>query len=247
MTYKADVIPGLLPEGGSLLIVGRAGRSSIAAYAATAISQGKMFFSLQTQKRPVLLFNSDHGDRRIDARKVLEDVAEYGGLHVACAGCSDKVAIGERITDTMTTAFEEADDGNFRAVHIYDDLAQAFQKPSDAHVAANVIEAATWMITNSADFDLPLIVMLDALPADVLDGVLRPLGSMFDVVAHIDLIGDGAWGRLSVVKSRVGATGMFCDFTIDPVEIGTDDAGRSVRAPAISPHIATMRQSVFAD
>jgi hypothetical protein len=239
-TYDAPVITRLLPHNGSLLIIGRSGRSSVAAYAATALSRGATFFEQKAQKRPVLLFNNQYGDRRIDARKALDGVTEYDGLYIACAGCGEATgAIGDRITANMSGAVEELasfDNG----VIVYDDISEALANPQDALSAPKIVEAANHILANSVGCDFPLIATLNANPLDVLDGALRPLASMFDIVAHLDLIGDGAWGRLRVIKSRVGVTGFYCDFEILPVKIGLDADGRAVRAPAINPRAATV-------
>jgi hypothetical protein len=234
--YDAPIIRNILHPNSATLLIGApsSGLSSLAAYLATSIATGGMFFEQRTKQRPVLFFGDGFTPRYIDARKELDGAADYAGLILKYASCgrSDDESITERVTNNFDASCKSIKNG-IKAVVVYDGLEECLLEPKDALVAANVVEAATAVSASALGCNYPLVATLRASPADVLDGALRPLCSIFDRIVHVELI--GAAGRATVIRDRLGPSGYRAAFDLVSPEIGTDADGGSVRGAAIFP------------
>ncbi|MEH2476187.1 hypothetical protein V1281_002643 [Nitrobacteraceae bacterium AZCC 2161] len=233
--YDAPIIRSILNPNSATLLIGApsSGLSSLAAYLATSIATGEMFFEQKTKQRPVLFFGDGFTPRYIDARKELDGAADYAGLILKYASCGrSEDSITDRVAENFEAAYEGIKDG-VRAVVVYDGLEDCLLEPKDVLVAANIVEAATAISASALGCDYSLVATLRASPSDLLDGALRPLCGIFDRIVHVELI--GASGRATVIRDRLGPSGYRATFDLVSPEIGTDTDGGSVRGAAIFP------------
>lgn len=233
--YDAPIIRSILNPNSATLLIGApsSGLSSLAAYLATSIATGGMFFEQQAKRHPVLLFGDGFTSRYLDARKELDGAADHSVLIVKHAGCGLRSGtITERVTEEFEAAYDDVENGS-HVVVIYDGLEDCLLEPKDALKPANIVEAATAVSASAAGYDYSLVATLRASPAELLDGFLRPLCGIFDRIVHVELI--GVAGRATVIRDRLGPSGYRARFDLVSPEIGRDADGGSVRGAAIFP------------
>jgi hypothetical protein len=231
--YDAPLIRNVLNRNSATLLIGApsSGLSSLAAYVATSIASGGMFFGQQAKQRPVVLFGDGFTQRYIDARKALDDVTDYAGLHDKCAGCGrTDGTITERVSENVEPIYDEIERAN-GVVVVYDGIEDCLHQPMHALTPANVVEAATALSASAMGDGYSLVATLRALPSDLLDGALKPLCTIFDRIVFAELI--GASGRATVIRDRLGPAGYRATFDLVSPQIGTDEDGAPVRGAAI--------------
>ena len=234
--YDAPIIRNILNPNSATLLIGApsSGLSSLAAYLATSIATGDMFFEQRAKRHPVLLFGDGFTSRYLDARKELDGAADHSGLIVKHAGCGRRTGtITYRVTEEFEAAYDDVESGASSVVVIYDGLEDCLLEPKDALKPANIVEAATAVSASAEGYGYSLVATLRASPADLLDGALRPLCGIFDRIVHVELI--GASGRATVIRDRLGPSGYRARFDLVSPEIGRDADGGSVRGAAIFP------------
>lgn len=237
--YDAPIIRHILNPNSATLLIGApsSGLSSLAAYIATSIASGGMFFGQQAKRRPVAMFGDGFTHRYIDARKALDDATDYAGLHDKRAGCGrTDGTIAERVGDNVEAIYDEIDRAN-GVVVVYDGLEDCLLQSMHALTPAKVVEAATALSASAVGDGYSLVTTLRALPSHLLDGALKPLCTIFDRIVFAELI--GAAGRATVIRDRLGLAGYRATFDLVSPQIGTDEDGSPVRGAAIFPDTDT--------
>ncbi len=237
IVYDAPIIRNILNPNSATLLIGApsSGLSSLAAYLATSIATGGMFFGQQAKQLPVMFFGDGNTHRYLDARKELDGAADYAGLIEKCAGGGrSDGTITERVTDNFESAYDDIkNESGIGVVVVYDGIEDCLLEPKDALSASKVIEAATALSASATGCNYSLLATLRVAPSDLLDGALKPLCGIFDRLVHVELI--GASGRATVIRDRLGLAGYRATFDLVNPQIGVDEDGGLVRGAAIFP------------